>query len=254
MQQLSIKDIETLLQSKKHLTSDERAWLESDQRKGVRTLLTRWDRQQAAYNEACRRFHHMMTFERDLSAKGCRAIAGIDEVGRGPLAGPVVSAAVILKPDATLIGVNDSKKLTRKQRRELVQDIKREAVAIGVGHATAREIDAVNIYQATKLAMQRAVDQLDVAPDHLLIDAMTLELDIPQTSLIKGDARSASIAAASIIAKETRDAIMEELDSRYPGYDFGGHMGYGTKTHLEAVGRLGPCPEHRLSFSPFRTG
>lgn len=187
-------------------------------------------------------------FEDDLAGRGYRLVAGVDEAGRGPLAGPVVAACVVLRPAARIPGIDDSKKLTEKKRDELVRIICECALDFGVGVAGPEEIDRINILEATKLSMRLAVSDLKSPPDFLLIDALTLELDIPQKPLIKGDARSASIAAASIIAKTTRDRIMLGLHEQYPEYGFDRHKGYGCKSHMDAIRKYGPCPVHRKSF------
>jgi len=187
-------------------------------------------------------------FEQDLAKLGYVLIAGVDEAGRGPLAGPVVAGCVILKPGQQIPGVNDSKKLTEKQRDLLCQVICSGAADFGVGIVDAGEIDRINILQAAKKAMLLAVQDLNNPPDYLLLDAMTIDMNIPQKSLIKGDARSASIAAGSILAKTTRDRIMLGYHSKYPEFGFDGHKGYGAKSHLDALRRHGPCPIHRLSF------
>ncbi|MTT32294.1 ribonuclease HII [Terrilactibacillus sp. BCM23-1] len=253
MQQLSIKKLEMTLFDTEELSVEDRDRLEKDPRKGVQNLLKRWDRIQEKKRHMRLKYEEMLQFERKQYEQGIRYISGIDEAGRGPLAGPVVAAAVILKPNSQLYGINDSKQLSKSKRDYFFQWIKEEAVSIGVGIVTAKEIDQINIYQAAKKAMSQAVDNLDLVPEHLLIDAMTLSTPIPQTSLIKGDARSISIAAASVIAKVTRDKMMEEMDEVYPGYGFSHHAGYGTKEHLEAIKQLGPCPEHRLTFAPLQS-
>ena len=191
----------------------------------------------------------MKSFERPLWAAGMKYIAGIDEVGRGPLAGPVVTAAVILPEDFDVLGVDDSKKLSPKKREELYELIMEKAIAVSIGRREPEDIDRINILEATKEAMADAVMGLPVKPDHLLIDAVKLSgLKIPQTSIIKGDARSVSIAAASIIAKVTRDREMIEMDEKYPGYSFASNKGYGTKAHYDGLSKLGPCPIHRKTF------
>ena len=191
----------------------------------------------------------MKSFERSLWEAGNKYIAGIDEVGRGPLAGPVVTAAVILPEDFDVLVVDDSKKLSPKKREELYELILEKAIAVSIGRREPEDIDRINILEATKEAMEDAVLGLSVQPDHLLIDAVKLSgLKIPQTSIIKGDARSVSIAAASIIAKVTRDREMVEMDEKYPGYSFASNKGYGTKAHYEGLTKLGPCPIHRKSF------
>jgi len=187
-------------------------------------------------------------FEGELRSRGYLLIAGLDEVGRGPLAGPVVAGCVMLPPGHEIPGVNDSKKLSEAKRDRLCKVICREAQDYGVGIVEADEIDRINILEATKKAMLLAIEDLRYKPDHLLIDALTLNLNIAQTPLIKGDSRSASIAAASILAKVTRDRIMVGLSHRYPEYGFERHKGYGCESHMEAIRRHGPCPAHRRSF------
>ena len=195
------------------------------------------------------RLDEMLVFERELWTTGQKYIAGVDEVGRGPLAGPVVTAAVILPEDFCLLGVDDSKKLSPKKRDELFDQIKEAAVCWAIGRREPQRIDEINILQATKEAMEEAVNALSIRPDHVLIDAVKLpHLDIPQTSLIKGDARSVSIAAASIIAKVTRDREMVEMAKLWPGYAFESNKGYGTAAHYEGLKKLGPCPIHRKTF------
>jgi ribonuclease HII len=191
-------------------------------------------------------------FERAARQSGWTRIAGIDEAGRGALFGPVVAAAVILNPKRRIVGLDDSKKLASDRRSELAERIRRHAVAWAVAEVDAARIDAWNIYQASRQAMTAALEQLTIAPDYLLIDAMELDVLIEQKSLIKGDARSVSIAAASILAKTHRDTRLDEWDSVYPGYGFAQHKGYGTPEHLEALKRLGPTPLHRHSFAPVR--
>ena len=184
---------------------------------------------------------------------GFSLIAGVDEVGRGPLAGPVVAAAVILPQNCKIKGLNDSKKIPKKKHEEIFQIVKENALAIGIGIMDNHVIDQVNIYEATKLAMKEAISQLEPQPEHLLIDAMKLDLPISQTSIIKGDANSLSIAAASIIAKVTRDKIMDNYDQEFPGYDFSQNAGYGTAKHLEGIEKHGFTPIHRTSFEPIKT-
>lgn len=192
----------------------------------------------------------MKEFETELYNKGINLIAGIDEVGRGPLVGPVVTAAVILPKDFYDERINDSKKLTEKKRELLYDVIMENALSVGIGVSSPEVIDEINILNATKKAMIEAVNNLTIKPEHLLIDAVKLDIDIPQTSIIKGDAKSESIAAASIIAKVTRDRMMIELDKKYPMYDFKHNKGYGTKKHIDALYEYGPISEHRKSFAP----
>lgn len=192
----------------------------------------------------------MKEYENELYLKGIKFIGGIDEVGRGPLVGPVVAACVILPSDYFNPKINDSKKISEKNRNILFEEIKSVALGIGIGVVSAKRIDEVNILNATKEAMKEAVSNCSIKPEHLLIDAVKLDVDIPSTSIIKGDAKSQSIAAASIIAKVTRDAMMYELHEIYPEYDFANNKGYGTKKHLEALKSYGRLKEHRLSFRP----
>ena len=196
--------------------------------------------------------HDLYKYERDLYQQGLSYIGGVDEVGRGPLLGPVVTACVVLPKDFVLEGLTDSKKLSEKKRNLFFDYIKKHAVAYAVGMCTAEEIDEMNIYRATQVAMKRAIEkvQKEVSLQHVLIDAMPLELDIDSTSIIKGDAKSISIAAASVIAIVTRDQMMYELDEKYPQYGFSSHKGYPTKQHLEAIQRYGLIPGYRKSYKP----
>jgi len=192
----------------------------------------------------------MLALEGQASRRGYRCIAGVDEAGRGPLAGPVVAAAVILPDGLFLPGVNDSKQLTADQREALFDTVSREALAVGVGIGDHALVDSINILQATLSAMRDAVHALSVTPDFILIDGISsIPMNIPQRTVKKGDALSLSIAAASIIAKVTRDRMMLEYDLLYPGYGFASHKGYGAASHLAAIAKLGPCPIHRKSFS-----
>ena len=178
-------------------------------------------------------------------------ICGVDEAGRGPWAGPVCAGAVILNPQRSIAGLTDSKKLTEKRRRSLAIAIRQDALAWSLGWASAREIDQLNIRQATHLAMRRAVEGLSITPDEALIDGNDAPvLPCPARAIVKGDLTEPAISAASILAKTARDALMADLDAAYPGYGFAGHKGYGVLTHLEALNALGPCPEHRMSFKP----
>lgn len=223
-----------------------------DERKGVQVAVKQWHKKQAAKQELLDRFEMMNQYETAAQNHGYEFVAGIDEVGRGPLAGPVVSAAVILDMNNSIIGLNDSKKLSLKRRDELFEEIKEKAVSIGVGILTADEIDEHNILGATKLAMKEATLNLSQKPDLLLVDAVKLDTPIPQEMIIKGDMKSNSIAAASIIAKVTRDIMMVEYDQLYPGYGFKNNAGYGTKEHLDGLELHGPTPIHRKSFAPVK--
>lgn len=199
--------------------------------------------------ELIRRYKDMSEYENEARKNGFMVIAGLDEAGRGPLAGPVVAGCCVLDPEVMVLGVNDSKKLSEKKRAELFPLIQEKALSYGVGIVDEKVIDQINILEATKLAMKKAIEALSVQPDLLLIDALRLpDLAIRQEDIIKGDAKSVSIAAASILAKETRDRIMREYDSVYPEYGFAKHKGYGTKEHIEAIRKYGPCPIHRRSF------
>ena len=190
-----------------------------------------------------------LEFENEFYNKGYKYIAGVDEAGRGPLAGPVCAAAVILPANLEIPGLTDSKKLTDKKRRELYPVIKERAIAYGIGFASEQEIDEINILQSTFLAMQRAIDQLAVKPDLALIDGnRQKDFGVPAKTVVKGDSLSASIAAASILAKVTRDDLMLEQAEMYPQYKFDIHKGYGTKAHYEALREFGPCPIHRMTF------
>ncbi|HOI84875.1 MAG TPA: ribonuclease HII [Acholeplasmataceae bacterium] len=195
---------------------------------------------------------HMYRYEKELYDQGYTLIAGVDEAGRGPLAGPVVAAAVILKRGETFTYVNDSKQLTEKERDLALLEIKEKSLAIGIGISSVEEIDLINIYRASREAMLSAIKQLKIKPDYILTDAMPMEIDIPMQAIIKGDAKSVSIAAASIVAKTTRDAYMTEMDKLFPQYGFKKHKGYPTKEHLEALKTYGPTPIHRKTYQPVK--
>ena len=198
------------------------------------------------------RLQELLAIEHGFWSRGLRRVAGIDEVGRGPLAGPVVAAAVIMPPGCSVCGADDSKRLTAKQREELVREIRATAFAIGVGAASAREIDQVNIRRATALAMRRAIARLRHEPEHLLVDGLPVpELGLEhQTAIVEGDHRVHSIACASIVAKVCRDDLMRRLGARYPHYGWDRNKGYGTLEHRDALRRFGPTPHHRRSFQP----
>ena len=194
----------------------------------------------------------LLKYEKELYDNGINLIAGVDEVGRGPLIGPVVAAAVILPKNYKLDGLTDSKKLSEKKRDKFYEIIKRDAISIGIGLMDEKVIDDVNIYEATKLAMKEAINNLDINPEHILIDAMPLELSIPTTSIIKGDAKSESIAAASVIAKVSRDKMMYDLDKEYPMYWFKNHKGYPTKKHIDALKEYGLIDGYRKTYQPIK--
>jgi ribonuclease HII len=226
--------------------------LEKDERKGVQRLLNKWTKQQEKEQLLHKKYYEMTSFERHLRAQGFRYITGVDEAGRGPLAGPVVAGAVILPENFYLPGIDDSKKLNEQRREDYFEIIKSEALAVGVGIINASEIDTINILEASKKAMLDAILQLRIQPDYLLIDAVKLETPYPAESLIKGDARSVTIAAASIIAKVTRDRLMRKISNEYPEYRFASNMGYGTSEHLDALTQYGVTPYHRKSFAPVK--
>ena len=199
---------------------------------------------------AARRLTTLLTRERELWAAGLERVAGVDEAGVGPLAGPVVAAAVIFRAGCGLRGVDDSKKLTPERRVALALAIRESAISCSVAIVESDEIDRINVYQASLAAMRRAVDGLSVRPQHVLVDARRIPgCDLPQEAIIKGDARCHAIAAASILAKTTRDALMRRYEDEFPGYGFGDHKGYCTQAHRDAIRRLGPCAIHRRSFT-----
>ena len=224
-----------------------------DGRAGVQAAISKRKRELQKQVDEDLRLEKMLAYEKELYTQGIQLIAGVDEVGRGPLAGPVVAAAVILPENCKIPGLNDSKKIPKSKHKEIYEAVLQNAIAIGIGIKDNQVIDQVNIYEATKLAMMEAIGQLEPQPQHLLIDAMKLDLPIPQTSIIKGDANSLSIAAASIVAKVTRDQMMEEFDREYPGYDFAQNAGYGTAKHLAGLDKLGVTPIHRRSFEPVKS-
>ena len=205
------------------------------------------EKQLAKLEAEKKRMYEMFSYEREYS--DCEYICGIDEVGRGPFAGPVVACAVVLPKDCDILYLNDSKKLSEKKREALFVEIKEKAVAIGIGIVDEKTIDEINILQATYEAMRQAINNLSVTPDILLNDAVTIPgVSIKQVPIIKGDAKSASIAAASIVAKVTRDHMMDDYDKIYPGYDFAKNKGYGTQAHRDALKEIGPCEIHRRTF------
>lgn len=245
----TIKDIEGLFADgradEKFLTA-----CRADGRKAVARLVRRYEKEQ----QERQRVAQMYAYEDQAAAEGYDIVAGVDEAGRGPLAGPVSVAAVILPHDLYLPKINDSKKISAKVREELFAEIQDKAVAIGTALVDAQTIDRVNIYQATINGMYESIFMLKPEPKKVFIDAVQLDnLPMPSESIIKGDAKSASIAAASIIAKVTRDRLMDAYDKQYPEYGFAQHKGYGTAQHIEALKKYGPCPIHRVSFEPVRS-
>lgn len=249
----TIKEIKEQLANIQRLDDPLLAELEQDSRSGVIQAIAKRKRDIQKRIDEDERLEGMLTYEKECYARGMELIAGVDEVGRGPLAGPVVAAAVILPKACKIPGLNDSKKIPKSKHKEIYEAVLQNAIAIGIGIKDNHVIDQVNIYEATKLAMLEAIQELDPRPQHLLIDAMRLDLPIPQTSIIKGDANSLSIAAASIVAKVTRDQMMEEFDCEYPGYDFTQNVGYGTANHLDGLEQLGVTPIHRRSFEPVKS-
>lgn len=249
----TIKEIKEQLANIQRLDDPLLTELEQDIRSGVIQAIAKQKREIQKRIDEDLRLEKMLAYEKELYAQGIDLIAGVDEVGRGPLAGPVVAAAVILPKACKIPGLNDSKKIPKSKHKEIYEAVLQNAIAIGIGIKDNQVIDQVNIYEATKLAMMEAIGQLEPQPQHLLIDAMKLDLPIPQTSTIKGDANSLSIAAASIVAKVTRDQMMEEFDREYPGYDFAQNAGYGTTKHLAGLDQLGVTPIHRRSFEPVKS-
>ena len=249
----TIKEIKEQLANIQRLDDPLLAELEQDSRSGVIQAIAKRKREIQKRIDEDERLEGMLAYEKECYARGIELIAGVDEVGRGPLAGPVVAAAVILPKACKIPGLNDSKKIPKSKHKEIYEAVLQNAIAIGIGIKDNHVIDQVNIYEATKLAMMEAIGQLDPRPQHLLIDAMKLDLPISQTSIIKGDANSLSIAAASIVAKVTRDQMMEEFDCEYPGYDFTQNAGYGTANHLAGLDQLGVTPIHRRSFEPIKS-
>lgn len=237
---------------------DDARWqdYESDGRAGVQKAIQQRKKAIQADIDEDLRLENMLRYEKEFYQQGYQAIAGIDEVGRGPLAGPVVTACVILPKNCKIKHLNDSKKIPKKHHEEIYHEILARALGIGIGIVDNNVIDQINIYEATKVGMLQAINQLKgevTKPDYLLIDAMHLETSIPQQSLIKGDANSLSIAAASIVAKVTRDRMMADYANDYPGYAFEKNVGYGTKEHLEGLKKYGITPIHRKTFEPIKS-
>lgn len=249
----TIKEIKECLATIDRLDHPLFEELIADGRAGVQAAISKRKRELQKHVEEDLRLEKMLAYEKELYAQGIQLIAGVDEVGRGPLAGPVVAAAVILPENCKIPGLNDSKKIPKSKHQAIYQAVLDQALSVGIGVKDNQVIDQVNIYEATKLAMLEAIQELDQQPEHLLIDAMKLGLPISQTSIIKGDANSLSIAAASIVAKVTRDQMMAAYDQEYPGYDFGQNAGYGTTKHLEGLEKYGVTPIHRRSFEPIKS-
>lgn len=245
------KSIQEIKQELESASGEERLRLQkeyqSDERKGVQNLLKKYQREQEKLEAEKRRLEGMKVFEKKYESYAY--ICGVDEAGRGPLAGPVVAGAVILPKDCEILYLNDSKQVSAAKRDLLFDEIKEKAVAYGVGIVSPERIDEINILQATYEAMNQAITQMDITPDLLLVDAVTIpNQTAKQVGIIKGDAKSVSIAAASILAKVTRDRIMIEYDALFPEYGFAGHKGYGSTAHIEAIKKYGACPIHRKTF------
>lgn len=249
LSRLTTKEIEKILASQP-VTAEFLAAARLDPRKAAQRAVKCYEKKEKEHE----RLMYMYDYERKALAEGCQIIAGVDEAGRGPLAGPVSVAAVILPFELELPKLNDSKKLSAKVRDELYAMIKEHAISIAAVFIDAKTIDRINIYQATMNGMYDVIAALNPVPDKVLIDAMPLaKLSMAHESIIKGDAKSASIAAASIIAKVSRDRLMDEYDKKYPEYGFAHHKGYGTAEHIAAIKKYGPCPIHRLTFEPLRS-
>lgn len=250
MKDKSVKEIKELIESIKLVEYQKYIEiLEKDSRKSVNDLAKKLTKKLENIEKENKRLEEINYFENEGYRNGYLCIGGIDEAGRGPLAGPVVASVVIFKPNTKIEGINDSKKLSEEKRKELFEIIKNEAIDYGIGIVNAKEIDELNILNATYEAMKKAVNQLEIKPDYLLMDACIVkDIEIDQKAIIKGDSKSISIAGASILAKVTRDNIMEEYDKKYPEYNFKKHKGYGTKEHYEAIETNGICEIHRKSF------
>ena len=235
------------------LDAETQAALKADPRPGASAILDSIERRRAENRAEGQRLRKLVRFETALWSAGTVHVAGVDEAGMSPLAGPVAAAAVVFAPGSRIVGIDDSKKLDAAARDRLALEIKERAVAWSVAFAEVEEIDSINIYWAGLLAMRRAVEGLSQAPQHVLLDARRLaHLQIPQQSIVKGDTKSLTIAAASILAKTARDALMHKLDAAFPGYGFARHKGYPVREHLAALARLGASPIHRRSFAPVR--
>lgn len=252
MMNQSINEIKKLLESIDDEDNQTLSMLKEDQRKGVQKLVNQKIKKIEQIKLKKQSFNEKFKYEKEFWNDGHQYIAGVDEVGRGPLAGPVVAGAVILSDEFDLYEVNDSKQMNDHKRRELAPLIKEKAVAYSISVIDSDVIDQVNIYEASKIAMKNAVNHLKVKPDQLLIDAMDIDVSVPQLKLIKGDFKSVSIAAASILAKVYRDDLMIQFSQQYPEYEFEKNDGYGTKKHLEAINNYGVTKIHRKSFAPIK--
>lgn len=254
LSKLTVQEIKAWVKQQTVLSLEEIAWLEADSRQTVQQLAKSARRQFRSYQQVLARERRLLRLRQVLHQRGYQLVAGVDEAGRGPLAGPVVAAAVILPRGITISGLNDSKQLTPAQREELYQTICQTAEAVGVGIGSVEDIDTFNIRTATVQAMARAVERLRVQPDFCLVDGdiHISGLEIPQRAVVRGDTRCDVVAAASVVAKVTRDRLLLELDRQYPQYGFAVHKGYATPSHLRALRQYGPSPVHRYSFAPVR--
>jgi len=249
---LSIKQVKELFAPVTSMTDPILSQFKTDSRIGVQRLITATQTRLEKAVEQEQLFQERLRYEHSFWERGIQHVAGVDEVGRGPLAGPVVTAAVILPHDFDIPLVNDSKKLTHLERETLFPQIIKQAKAVSIGIASNEIIDQINIYEATRVAMKQAVERLSIQPEQLIVDAMQIPVPVPQTRLIKGDAKSASVSAASIVAKVYRDHLMALYDVIYPGYGFTKNAGYGTKIHMHGLDTLGATPIHRKTFAPVR--
>ncbi len=249
----TIKDIVEMLRT----VEEPESWMDElaqDPRAGVKNAVIRWQRQYDKNKSIKQEHMAKVAFDVSFAPFEGAMVAGVDEAGRGPLAGPVVTAAVILPEEVPeLIGLDDSKKISKVERERLAEKIRSVAIAYSTHIQSARNIDKLNIYAATRDSMERAVKELAVRPDFVIVDAMALDIDCPTESVIKGDEKSLAVAAASIIAKTTRDAIMDNLHSDFPAYHFEKNAGYGTADHVKALQEYGPCEHHRTSFEPVKS-
>lgn len=248
LKSLSLSELRLAYERQEITFEDLLELLKTDTRKGFMSLVASISEQRKKERQRIEQYHRMLEAEQTLRDKGFLLVAGLDEVGRGPLAGPVVTAAVILDPDRPIYGLRDSKKLTKHQRTELAEEIRDKAICISLHEHSNDVIDRINILEATKDSMLQALNQMTVQPQHLLIDALRLDCSLPQTGIIGGDDRCLCIAAASIVAKVYRDQRMVEYHAIYPVYGFDRHVGYGSREHLEAIRTYGPSPIHRRSF------
>ena len=262
MQQMKVKEIEQLLKDTLDVYMETKndgalktliAQASQDPRTSVQTMAKRYQNKLDKILSEQDRIAAMWQYEQEAKAKGYKFVAGTDEVGRGPLAGPVVAAAVILPEGIELPGINDSKKLTEKQREALMEKIKKESISWAIMEVDERMIDEINILEASRVAMQQAVLALPKPADFVLVDGLeNPQIELPSQAIVKGDSKSISIAAASIIAKVYRDRLMKIYDKAYPGYGFAEHKGYPTEEHMKAIEKLGPTPIHRMSFAPLK--